>query len=192
MVSGSRRSGTGSGIGELSEVQRRRALECYRLLRPHVDGDASLTSVAEEVKLSLRTLQRWVSRYRRFGLAGLSRVGRTDQGKRRRISDELCRLAEGLALQKPPLGPAAIHRELRRVALAAGQTPPGYHTVYSVIRAIPEPLKTLALDGDKAYRETYDLLHPEKPSARTRSGRPITPNSISGPDATMARRHVQG
>ena len=58
MVSGSPRLMTGSGIGELSELQRRRAMECYRLLRPHLDGNASLTSVAEEVKLSLRTLQR--------------------------------------------------------------------------------------------------------------------------------------
>jgi putative transposase len=134
-------------------------MECYRKLRPYLENGVELKRVAQEAELSLRTLQRWVSRYRRFGLAGLSRVGRADEGKRRRISDELCRLAEGLALQKPPLGPAAIHRELRRVALATGQRPPGYHTVYSVIRAIPEPLKTLALGGDKAYRETYDLLH---------------------------------
>ncbi len=159
MASGSARAVTASGVGELSEGQRRRALECYRLLRPHLDGDVSLASVAEKAELSLRTLQRWVSRYQRFGLAGLSRIERADHGKRRRISDEMCRLAEGLALQKPPLGPTAIHGKLRRIALAAGQTPPGYHTIYNVIRSIPEPLKTMALDGDKAYREAYDLLH---------------------------------
>ena len=146
-------------IGELPEEHRQRALERYRLLRPHLDGDLALSHLARSTEHSLRTLQRWVTRYRRFGLAGLSRAGRADSGKRRRISDELRRFAEGLALQKPPLGPTAIHREVQRAALANGQRPPGFHTVYNVIRAIPEPLKTLALDGDKAYREAYDLVH---------------------------------
>lgn len=118
-----------------------------------------MSHLARNTEHSLRTLQRWVTRYRRFGLAGLSRAGRADSGKRRRISDELRRFAEGLALQKPPLGPTAIHREVQRAALANGRKPPGFHTVYNVIRAIPEPLKTLALDGNKAYREAYDLVH---------------------------------
>ena len=96
----------------------------------------------------------WVSRYRRFGLVGLTRAGRADQGKRRRLSGELRRLAEGLALQRPPLGPGAIYREVCRVAREQGsEPPPGYHTVYNVIRAIPDDLKTLAVDGEKAYRE---------------------------------------
>jgi hypothetical protein len=37
-------------------------------------------------------------------------------------------------LQEPPLGPRAIYRETCRVAQAQGQTPPGYHTIYNVIR----------------------------------------------------------
>jgi hypothetical protein len=38
-----------------------------------------LASVAKEASLPLRTAQRWVSRYRRFGLIGLIRAGRADQ-----------------------------------------------------------------------------------------------------------------
>ena len=45
------------------------------------------------------------------------------------------------------------------MAQARGEQPPGYHTIYKVIRAIPEDLKTLALGGEKAYREAYDLVH---------------------------------
>ena len=70
-----------------------------------------------------------------------------------------CRLAEGLALQRPPFGPSAIYREVCRVARARGEQPPGYHTIYNVIRAIPDDLKTLAVNGEKAYREAYDLVH---------------------------------
>jgi putative transposase len=95
---------------------------------------APLTRVAAEAGLPLRTAQRWVSRYRRFGLAVLSRVARADHGKRRRVSDELRRLAEALASQEPSLGPGAIYREVCRVAHAQGQAPPGYHTIYNIIR----------------------------------------------------------
>jgi putative transposase len=75
------------------------------------------------------------------------------------VPDALRRLAEGLALERPPLGPSAIYREVCRIARARGEAPPGYHTIYNVIRAIPDDLKTLALKGDKAYRQAYDLVH---------------------------------
>jgi putative transposase len=81
-----------------------------------------LARIAAEAAVSLRTAQRWVRRYRECGLAGLVRTGRTDRGRRRRLHDELRQLAEGLALQRPPLGPTAIHRELCRVADARGYT----------------------------------------------------------------------
>ena len=119
-----------------------------------------LAGVAREASLPLRTAQRWVSRYRRFGLIGLIRAGRADQGKRRRVPDDLRRLAEGLALERPPLGPERhLPGNLPHCPRARGEPPPGYHTIYNVIRAIPDDLKTLALDGEKAYREAYDLVH---------------------------------
>ncbi|HET7888744.1 MAG TPA: leucine zipper domain-containing protein, partial [Bradyrhizobium sp.] len=150
---------TGVVLTELPERQRERALERYRKLRPHLEQDAPLSGVAREASLPLRTAQRWVSRYRRFGLTGLIRAGRIDHGKRRRVADDLRRLAEGLALERPPLGPSAIYREICRIARARGEPPPGYHTIYNVIRAIPDDLKTLALSGERAYREAYDLVH---------------------------------
>ena len=108
---------TSVALTELSERQRERALERYRKLRPHLEQDAPLADVAKEASLPLRTAQRWVSRYRQFGLIGLIRAGRTDQGKRRRVPDDLRRLAEGLALERPPLGPSAIYREICRILM---------------------------------------------------------------------------
>jgi putative transposase len=150
---------TSVALTELSERQRERALERYKKLRPHLEHNVPLAGVAKEASLPLRTAQRWVNRYRRFGLVGLTRTGRADQGKRRRVPEDLCRLAEGLALERPPLGPSAIYREICRIARARGEQPPGYHTIYNVIRAIPDDLKALALNGEKAYREAYDLVH---------------------------------
>src|SRR5271165_2610560 len=148
-----------TALTELSERQRQRAFDRYQTLRPHLEEDVPLARVAMEAALPLRTAQDWVSRYRRFGLAGLTRAGRADQGKRRRLSKELIHLAEALALQRPPFGPGAIYREVCRVAREKGQDPPGYHTVYNVVRAIPADLKTLGVKGSKAYRDAYDLVH---------------------------------
>jgi|SRR5579863_2745592 len=57
-------------LTEVSEGQRERALERYRKLRPHLEQDAPLAGVAKEASLPLRTVQRWVGRYRQFGLIG--------------------------------------------------------------------------------------------------------------------------
>src|SRR5271165_7638513 len=150
---------TRAALSELPEQQRQRAFDRYQALRPHLEQDVPLARVAREAALPLRTAQHWVSRYRRFGLVGLTRAGRADQGKRRRVPDDLRHFAEGLALERPPLGPSAIYREVCRIERIRGEPPPGYHTIYNVIRAIPDDLKTLALEGEKSYRQAYDLVH---------------------------------
>jgi putative transposase len=183
---------TSAALTELSERQRERALDRYRKLRPHLEHDVPLAGVAKEASLPFRTAQRWVSRYRRFGLIGLIRAGRADQGKRRRVPDDLRRLAEGLALERPVLGPSAIYREVCRIARARGDPPPGYHTIYNVIRAIPADLKILALNGEKAYREAYDLVHRREAERPTNSGKPTTPSSISGPSEPTAKQVGRG
>ena len=126
-----------ASLAALSEAHRRRTLERYDKLRPHLEGDVPLKRVAAESGVPLRTAQRWVSRYRRWGIAGLSRTARADRGKSRRLSDELRGYAEGLARQKPALRPGAIYREVCRAARERGQNPPSYHTVYHVIRSSP-------------------------------------------------------
>jgi putative transposase len=87
-----------------------------------LEQDAPLAGVTKEASLPLRTAQRWVSRYRRFALIGLIRAGRIDQGKRRRVPDDLRHLAEGLALERPPLAPARfIGKSAASRGLAASQ-----------------------------------------------------------------------
>jgi len=81
---------TRATLTELPDQQRQSAFERYQTLRPHLEQEVPLARVAAEASMPLRTAQRWVSRYLRFGLAGLARAGRADQGKRRRLSAELC------------------------------------------------------------------------------------------------------
>src|SRR6266704_988778 len=54
---------------------------------------------------------------------------------------------------------AAVHREAVAIARAQGWSEPSYSTVYSVIRALPAALVSLAHDGPKAYADRFELLY---------------------------------
>jgi putative transposase len=58
-------------LSGVSEAARDRALARFR---------RSLQQVASDANLSFRTAQRWVSQYRRLGLAAFARKAREDRG----------------------------------------------------------------------------------------------------------------
>lgn len=136
-------------FAELSEARQRCALDRYDKLRPHLEHDVPLKRVAAESGVPLRTAQRWTSRYRRLGLAGLSRAVRADRGKGRRLTDELRQIAEKLVRQRLLARPGAIYREVCRAACDRGQEPPDYHTVYKFIRSLTKTPGPAALDYGK-------------------------------------------
>jgi putative transposase len=80
------------GLAELSEAARAQTLHRWRVLRPHLEDGVPLPAAAGEVGVALRTAQRWLTRYRADGLAGLTRPLRVDRGTRR-LPDELRLLA---------------------------------------------------------------------------------------------------
>jgi putative transposase len=99
-------------LSDMSEVERKVALERYKLLEPHLQNGRELRSMSEGSGVSFRTLQRWVSGYKREGLVGLVRKGRIDSGGRRIVTPRLREAIEGLALEKPPLlSPQSIVRQ---------------------------------------------------------------------------------
>ena len=104
-------------LASLSESARKIALDRFRLLQPHLEEKRLLKAVARDAGIGYRTAQRWMMRYRKYGLAGLARNGRVDRGQRRAITPELKEILEALALQKPPLPIAALHRQLYRLAI---------------------------------------------------------------------------
>ena len=55
-----------------SEVSRQLAFERFELLRAHLEDGIALAAIAREAKLSYRTLQHWLERYRTYGLVGLT------------------------------------------------------------------------------------------------------------------------
>src|SRR5215813_541863 len=143
----------------LSDAERARALERYGVLQPCVEHDVPLTHAAHQQGVPLRTVQRWLARYRHAGLAGLARRGRSDRGQQRGLRAELKQVIEGFALRKPPPTVAFVHRQVCAVALQHGWPVPTYPSVYRVVKHLEPGLLTLAHQGTKAYRTTFDLLY---------------------------------
>jgi putative transposase len=166
----------------LSDAERTRALERYGVLQPCVEHDVPLTRVAHHHGPPLQTVQRWLAQYRRAGLAGLTRRGRSDRGHQRRLRAELKPVIEGFALRTPPPTVAFVHRQVCAVARQHGWPVPTYQSVYRVVKHLDPALLTLAHKGTKAYRTTFDLLY------RRDAG---TPNEIWQADHTLLDLWVQ-
>jgi putative transposase len=135
------------------------------------DVAISLAMIAIDADVCFRTAQKWVNQYRKFGLVALARKPRDDRGARRVISSKIKDAVEGLALERPPLPVRSIYRQIRQFAEATGERPPGYGTVYDLVREVPSGLLTLAHRGSKAYGEGFDLVHRRRHPARMRFGR---------------------
>jgi putative transposase len=129
------------------------------MLQPCVEHDVPLSHVARHHGIPLRTAQRWLARYRRDGFVGLARRERRDRGHPHGLPPELTQMFEGLALRHPPPTVALVHRQVRDVALRHGWPVPNYKRVYRVVKRLDPTLVTLAHDGSKTYRTTYDLLY---------------------------------
>src|SRR4051794_918413 len=69
---------TPASFAALSEDQRVQAMARLTVLRPHLDDGVPLTRTAAAAGVPLRTAQRWLARFRRDGLAGLTRAPRHD------------------------------------------------------------------------------------------------------------------
>ena len=75
------------------------------------------------------------------------------------MSPTLQQFIEGLALHRPHLSAAAVHREAALIAARLGEPVPCYRTVHMVIGALEPALVTLAHEGAKAYSDAFDLVH---------------------------------
>ena len=146
-------------LTNFTEQERTRAMKRFEVLQPVLEGREPLLTVARRHQLSSRTLHRWLQRYHTEGFAGLGRKRRTDRGTHRRLPSELHQCIEGLALQRPPLTVALVHRRVRELAQQHHLKPPSYGVVYNIIKELPAGLTTLAHQGTKAYQQRFDLLH---------------------------------
>jgi putative transposase len=159
----------------LTEAQRQVAMERFAVLQPHLEADVSRARAAREAGVPIRTAERWLTRYRQQGLAGLARPVRRDAAVHRLPAD-LVALIEGLGLKKPRASAAAMHRRVRDVATAQGWPLPSYSTVYAILAALDPAMVTLAHEGAAAFRDRYELIYRHRAAA---------PNAIWQADHTL-------
>ncbi len=144
-------------IALLSEADWQDAQQKYNAIRPFLDEGVQLTKLARAQGLPIRTLTRWVEKFRSKGIAGLVKAVRTRRGIR--ASATLQNLIEGLALKSPRLSIAAIYRYLKTHEVDIGEPIPSYSSIYRIVQLINPSLLTLAHDGRQAYADKYDLVH---------------------------------
>ncbi len=145
------------------------------VLRPYLIDNVPLTKVAVDAAISIRTVRRWIARYRLSGPAGLMRPMRPEAGTRT-FPKEMVELIEGMALLKPPSSIAAIHRRIVILAAEQGWRKPSYGSVRSIVREIDPAMLTLAHESSAVFRDKYELVH------RHRASRP---NAIWQADHTQ-------
>ena len=142
----------------LTEAQREQAMARYEVLRPHLENRIALAEAARQAGVALRTAQRWLASYRERGLVGLARRARSDRG-RRAVSDQQVTLIEGLALRRPALSAASIHRQVAEIAVEHDWPVPSYSAVYAIVAGLDPGLRMLAHEGTKRYEEVFDLVY---------------------------------
>lgn len=135
------------------------ALERYRILEPYLQGIATLAEISKQTGVATSTLYLWVKVFAESGLNGLSPKGRSDKGQRRAVSPEIKDLIQGLYLRTPPVTVSAIYRAVIDVCQKNNWRKPSYDVVHEIIADVPPPLKTLAHEGLKAYKQAFGLIH---------------------------------
>ena len=113
--------------------------------------------------MGLRTVERWLARYRADGLLGPVRQIREDHG-RRKLPTEAVELIEGLFLKKPRPSAAAVHRRVLTLCKEREWPLLSYSSVYAIISRLDPALTTLAHEGPARFRDQFELVYRHRAS----------------------------
>lgn len=141
-----------------SKDAKKEALDIFRILKRHFDDGVSIPELAKQTGKSERTLYRHIQVFREQGVGGLTRAGRADKGRRRKISAEVEKAIEGLCLQSPKPPISWVYRQISQACDKKGLPSPSYSVVLDIYHRLSQRLKTLAHNGDRAYEEHFDEL----------------------------------
>ncbi len=106
-----------------TEEERHEAMGRFAVLRPHLHDGVPLPEAARDAGVPLRSVPRWLARYRATGVAGLVRAPRSDTGHRQ-LPAARVDMIEGLALRQPRPSVAAMPRRMLARTTQRPWTPP--------------------------------------------------------------------
>ena len=145
-------------LAACTEEERQQAMARFAVLRPHLNEGIPLSEAARDAGVPLRSVQRWLARYRAAGLVVWHE--RNDPIQAIASSLRNCvQVIEGMALRKPRPSIAAMHRSMTALATQRQWTPPSYGSVYGIVRHLSPAMVTLAQDGPAAFRDRYELIY---------------------------------
>jgi len=143
----------------MAVIEKNVSYKKFQIIKEHTENNVPLIMISQQKNIPKRTLYRWLNDYRKKGLNGLERNQRADNRKYRKISDELQKTIEGLALRKPKISIAAIYKQVCIIATTLKEPRPSYSVIYKIVKRLPIDIVILAHKGDKEYEETFDLLY---------------------------------
>lgn len=156
-------------LAGLSEDEREEALARYQVIAPLIQIAKPTSNEWQDAAqwggCSVRTLKRWVKRFRRHGLSGLARKRRRDRGQRHTPA-EIQRLIEALYLEHGHRSYQTVHHLVCTYAEEHNLPTPSYTVVRGICHALPADVVCMAREGAQAWRDQFE------PILRFESSRP--------------------
>lgn len=134
------------------------ALAMSQLLTRYFAGEATVSEIAREAKVSTRTVWRKLKAVNANGLKGLNRAVRKDKGQRRMLSSELQEVIEGLFLKSPKPTVTWVWEQVIEACTRKQMKEPSYSLVAEVCSQLDRRLKVLAHDSEDAYEKEFDQI----------------------------------
>lgn len=144
-------------LTSFSEQQRIDAMKKYKIIEPYLNKQETIKEIAIKNKVSTRTLYRWVQKYEHDGLVGLIRKIRTDF-EQIRVSEEVRQKIEEFVLRHKKISTKTLSRKIVSYCKENKLDMPSYSQIYKLRKSIPKSLIQLTHEGEKIYKENYDLI----------------------------------
>lgn len=144
-------------LTSFSEQQRIDAMKKYKIIEPYLNKQETIKEIAIKNKVPTRTLYRWVQKYEHDGLVGLIRKTRTDF-EQIRVSEEVRLKIEEFVLRYKKISTKILSRKIASYCKEKKLDIPSYSQIYKLRKSIPKSLIQLAHEGEKIYKENYDLI----------------------------------
>jgi putative transposase len=134
------------------------ALAWSKLLARYFAGEATVSEIAREARVSTRTVWRKIHAVDSQGFNGLQRATRCDKGRRRNLSSDLQQVIEGLYLKSPKPTVVWVWEQLDEACARKQMNTPSYSLVAEVCSQLDRRLKVLAHDSEEAYEKEFDQI----------------------------------
>ena len=144
-------------LTSFSDHQRTDAMKKYKIIEPYLNKQETIKEISIKNKIPIRTLYRWVQKYEHDGLVGLIRKTRNDFEKIK-VSEEVCKKIEEFVLRYKKISTKTLSRKITSYCKENKLDIPSYSQIYKLRKRIPKSLIQLAHEGEKIYKEKYDLI----------------------------------